>query len=121
MRDHGVDMPDPDPNGPLTVKGNPGDQQAQMQAQEACKSFMPGGGTPPKLSPADVAKLAKYAKCMRQHGIDMPDPNAQGQVLQTSGPDGGQAGTMGMGPDNPQWAKADKACHKLRPSGMGVQ
>jgi hypothetical protein len=123
MRDHGVDMPDPDPNGPLTVKGHPGDEQAQQQAQEACKSFLPGGGDPPKLSPADVAKLQKYSKCMRQHGIDMPDPNAQGQVLQSAGPGSGddKAGTMDMGPDNPQWAKADKSCHKLLPSGMGPQ
>jgi hypothetical protein len=121
MRDHGVDMPDPDPNGPLTMKGNVGDQQNQMQAQEACKSFLPGGGNPPKMNPADVAKLQKYAKCMRQHGFDMPDPDSKGQVTQTMGPNNGgdQAGTFAVGPDNPQWAKADKACHKLLPSGMG--
>jgi hypothetical protein len=53
----------------------------------------------------------------------MPDPNSQGQVLQTDGPGNGddKAGTIAVGPDNPQWAKADKACHKLLPSGMGPQ
>jgi hypothetical protein len=123
MRDHGVDMPDPEPNGPIEIKSKPGDEQVQQAAQEACKSFLPYGGNPPKLSPADVAKLQKYAKCMRQHGFDMPDPNSQGQVLQSDGPGSGgdKAGTMVVGPDNPQWAKADKACHKLLPSGMGPQ
>ena len=125
MRDHGVDMPDPDPNGPITIKGSagPGDQDTMQKAQEACKQYMPNGGNPPKLSPKDVAKLAKYSKCMRDHGIDMPDPDAQGRVLQTAGPASGgdQAGTFAMGPDNPQWAKADKACHSLMPKGMGQQ
>jgi hypothetical protein len=53
MRDHGVDMPDPDPNGGglrINSSGGPAmgpDDPTFKAAQEACKDKLPGalGGT----------------------------------------------------------------------------
>src|SRR5689334_19406100 len=52
MRDHGVNMPDPDPNGQI-------DKNAQVDrnspafrtAAEACKQFLPYGGDLSKMDP----------------------------------------------------------------------
>lgn len=49
-----------------------------------CREFLPDGGTLAPLSPDELAKVQKYAKCMRGNGVpDFPDPNAAGDF----GPD----------------------------------
>lgn len=92
MRDHGIDMPDPQidsSNGGMTVQigtANGGDAgsgptKAQMQAaQTACDHLLPtlSGKNPGELSAADQDKALAYAKCMRDHGVDMPDPKFDG-------------------------------------------
>lgn len=75
MREHGVDMPDPGANGEMKISGGPGDEDKMNKANEACKSLLPNGGKPKPLSPEDLDKMRKTAKCMRDHGIDMPDPD----------------------------------------------
>jgi hypothetical protein len=76
MRDHGVDMPDPDPNGggglrKLSRNQNPG---TLSKALDACRSV-----APPALRNPDDPKIqeafGKFAKCMRDHGVDVPDPD----------------------------------------------
>jgi hypothetical protein len=92
MRDHGVDMPDPQVDsttGGMTVQigsANGGDAgtgptKAQMEAaQTACSHLLPtlSGKNPGEISAEDQDKALAYAKCMRDHGVDMPDPKFDG-------------------------------------------
>lgn len=86
MRDHGIDMPDPEP-GPkgLTIpeasgppKGAPG-FEANLEklgvAQQACEGLAPPGWfSDGPQSKEDLENGLKFAKCMRDHGFDYPDP-----------------------------------------------
>lgn len=129
MRGHGVDIPDPQTAGDgrgnvgfsIKVTPGPGDNpinpdSAQFkQAQEACKKLLPNGG---ELSPAQQAQARqnalKFARCMRDHGIDIPDPQANngGLVIRRSGP--GSPGDGGnVNPDDAKFQAAQKACQSL--------
>jgi hypothetical protein len=59
----------------------------------------------------------KFAKCMRDQGIDMPDPTRAGGggILQKMG----GPGRRDRGPDDPKMKAADKACAKYRSLGGG--
>jgi hypothetical protein len=108
MRDNGVDMPDPDPNsggmGRVTaMQDGSADMEKMNKAHEACRHLLPNGGKPKPLSPEDLDKQRKIAQCMREHGVDMPDPT----------PEGGGAVTLGEGTDMEAMKKASEAC------GMG--
>ena len=111
MRANGVDVPDPEAGGgiKMTAKGGPGqdgDLKKFQAAQEKCRSLMPNGGQPPKLSPADVAKMREFAKCMRAHGVNMEDPGDDGGIRVT------ETGGAGKQLDD---QSAQKACQKLMP------
>src|SRR3982751_506444 len=71
MREHGVDMPDPDPDGRVTIamSGGPQNKSQLDAAQAACKQYLPNGGTPPSMSPEDIDQMRKFAQCMRDHGV----------------------------------------------------
>ncbi|MFC8450146.1 hypothetical protein [Kitasatospora sp. NPDC057223] len=96
MREHGVDMPDPGSN--LTGTGTGAGDQASPgsvgtlgaggtidvgggdEAYQSCRQFLPNGGQPQKLSAEETAQQVRFAKCMREHGVDFPDPAADGQA-----------------------------------------
>ncbi|WP_433053011.1 hypothetical protein [Dactylosporangium sp. CS-033363] len=77
MREHGVDVPDPGPDG--SIQFNPdaagGDRSKAVAAASACQQYLPNGGTLENLSPDQLEQARAFAKCMREHGIDMPDPD----------------------------------------------
>ncbi|MEU6430354.1 hypothetical protein ABZ860_31050 [Microbispora sp. NPDC046973] len=83
MREHGVDVPDPDADGRVRIMGKKGDEAAMQKAMQACQHFMKDavgdklGGDDPEARD----RMVKFAQCMREHGIDMPDP-APGQGIQ---------------------------------------
>src|SRR5689334_4174604 len=125
MRDHGVDFPDPQRVGAggikLTAKNiNPNDPNTKA-AQKACQKYMEVGGgetlDPQKRAQLQQAAL-KYARCMRQHGVDMPDPKMTGKgglTFQAGGPgakkqSSGPSGKLGADPDSPAFKSADSAC-----------
>jgi hypothetical protein len=124
MRDHGVDFPDPQRAGSggikLTAKNiNPNDPKTKA-AQQACQKYMQIGGGE-TIDPARRARLQeaalKYARCMREHGVDMPDPkfSGNGGLTFQAGPGGGKKssgprGGLGANPDSPKFQAADKAC-----------
>jgi hypothetical protein len=131
MRDHGVDTPDPQRVGSggikMTMKAGPGTDNAKVQAaQKDCQKYMKiGGGR--AVSAAEKAKVQNsmlaYAKCMRQNGVNMPDPkfssSGGGSTFQLGGPSK-KGGTTGPNPDSPAFKKADQACHgKLADLGKG--
>jgi hypothetical protein len=144
MRQHGVDMPDPTftdngnggggfairQAGPGAVGARPADATLQA-AQTACQPIMDKAQQDmPRPSPQEQAKMRdqalKFAKCMREHGVDMPDPtfdsnggarirvNAGGP--NSGGSSGGGSVTNGGGAappppgDNAKMDAAAKAC-----------
>ncbi|MBE3012705.1 hypothetical protein IL992_26450 [Microbispora sp. NEAU-D428] len=76
MREHGVDMPDPDPDGRVRIMSKKGDEASMQKAMQACQHFMKDavgdklGGDDPQARD----RMLKFAQCMREHGVDMPDP-----------------------------------------------
>jgi hypothetical protein len=57
-----------------------------------------------------TADGAKYAACMRKHGVtNFPDPNGQGVIAIHSG--------MGIDPGSPAFMSARASCEKLLPNG----
>jgi hypothetical protein len=134
MRDHGVDFPDPQRVGQGAIKLtgrniNPNDPSTKT-AQKACQKYMQIGGGE-TVDPAKRAALQEaglnYARCMRQHGVDMPDPQMSGKggVTFQAGPGAknqaaGPSGKLGVNPDSPAFKTADKACnHFLGAIGGG--
>jgi hypothetical protein len=55
--------------------------------------------------------MLEYAQCMRDHGIDMPDPefDENGGGFSVTG----EAGPGGKGPGSDEWAAADEACASI--------
>jgi hypothetical protein len=114
MRDHGVDMPDPDPNGGLSIQIGAGDKAKFGAAQEACKSMLPNGGVPPTPSAEDLEKARQFAQCMRDHGVtDFPDPDPNAGGIRINGD-----ANSDLNPDNPTFKAAQEACNSLMP-GIG--
>jgi hypothetical protein len=125
MREHGVDMPDPviGANGGMTTTiGGPGSKQLDPKvvqaANEACKALMPknlgpGGG---ELTAEQKDAMLDFAKCMRDHGVDMADPDFSGGgfSIQIASGDG----KTGISPDDPIFKAADQACRSIMEKAM---
>ena len=121
MREHGIDMPDPqvDDQGRVRVRvGGPGgggrpDPKKLDEAQKACGRLMGGGDGAGQIDPEERDAMVAFARCMREHGIDMPDPTGDGLVMRKDddrGPD----------PSSEQFQAAEKACdHHLATLGRG--
>jgi hypothetical protein len=77
MREHGQNVPDPDPNSPnLSLTPPSGGPSSQWNAaMQACRHLLPGGGAPQAPDPRELEGLRAYAVCMREHGIEMTDPD----------------------------------------------
>jgi hypothetical protein len=121
MREHGIDMPDPEVEGGgrrpglRIVRGEQGadepDREKLEAAHKACEKHL--DGVVQNISPEDRAemqdKMVRFAACMREHGIDMPDPDFSG------GERGGfrqRIGSSDFDPDDPDFQKADEACRE---------
>jgi hypothetical protein len=122
MREHGVDMPDPETVGGggsgsggggvrITVTGAPG--AGMDAAMNACKDKLPNGGTPPSMSPEQQEQLRAFAQCMRDHGVDMPDPDPNSGGLRIS-----SSGGPAFGPDDPTFKAAQEACQEKLPGAL---
>ncbi|MEV0378801.1 hypothetical protein [Nonomuraea sp. NPDC050643] len=112
MREHGIPMEDPDPDGGggLTAIGQGSDKGKVQDALDACRAHAPFKDRK-ALDPEDVDQLRAFAQCMRDNGVDMPDPN----------PDGTLSGGAGRNfkRDDPQFKKAFEVCGKKFPK-MGA-
>lgn len=92
LRSHGLNVPDPSPNGGTAggsgggVAGGRGgrfralrDSPSFRAAMQACAKYRAAAFPLRSLSPAQRAQfrqgLVKFAQCMRSHGIDIPDPS----------------------------------------------
>jgi hypothetical protein len=107
MREHGIDMPDP-VNGRFQFRDERGDQEKMEEAQEACADILED--VAPPLDEEEQAELQEallaFARCMREHGIDMPDPQFEqgGGALQMM-PEGTE--------DDPDFEEAQEACQPI--------
>jgi hypothetical protein len=119
MRAHGVDIADP--KGPGLSFHVTGHNTAQMEAaQKACGHFLQGTVKPP--SAAEQAKVRdnalKFAKCMRAHGVDFPDPRFSGGkiMMEVPGAGGGKPN-----PNDPTLQAAQRVCqHFMGPPPPGA-
>lgn len=91
--------------GPPAPGGKQGPPPAFKAAQGACRRYAPTGPFE-NLSPAQKAeekqKAVEFARCMRSHGVDVPDPGASG-VLELSNID----------PQSATFQSAQNACNHL--------
>jgi hypothetical protein len=74
-------------------------------------------GTAKKASASDLEKMRKFAKCMRDNGVDMRDPTDDGRVeIHVSAEPGGSG--PGKAPKtNGKAEAAQKKCAHLMPNG----
>jgi hypothetical protein len=119
MREHGIDVPDPQFNarGGTEIRvGGPGfnpDSEKFRKAQEECGTPF-GREGPPALSDEERQQfqdtMLEFAKCMREHGVDMPDPEF--------GEGGRGVFRMGPGPgasagESKTFEEAQEACQPI--------
>ena len=133
MREHGVDMPDPQPGqqglviGGTTTKGPNGtksvgidpDDPATKKALAACQEEVGEIGQEPSPQEQEEFKedALAFAECMREHGVDMPDPQFDGEghvKMRIGGP-----GAGGPSPESPAFQQAQETCQSKLPNGKG--
>jgi hypothetical protein len=121
MREHGINAEAATgPEGGHGLKISPGkaggSPQALEAAQNACQRYRPAQGKPVNLSPQQKVEreeaVRKFAKCMREHGIEV-EALTQGGAIRI-GIHGGP-GSGGPNPESPSFQAAQKACQSLLP------
>jgi len=130
MRDNGVDMPDPqvveDGDGRMGFSvGGPGggtapSKDAFEKADAVCRHFLASivqdkGG--PQMSAEDQDKVLQFARCMREHGVDMPDPDFSGGGVMIKGGPGEDSSGPKFDPSSKEFQAAQDACQSLLPGG----
>ncbi|PSL56309.1 hypothetical protein B0I31_10358 [Saccharothrix carnea] len=107
MRDNGVDVPDPEPGGKSGGFGKVDRTDPDFdRAREACRAFLPGGGDLSELDPEKLEQLRVFAQCMRDNGVDVPDPD----------PNGGKLSGLGsIDRNSPAFRAALDACREKLP------
>jgi hypothetical protein len=121
MRSHGIkDFPDPQVGAggavKLQFKAGPGspDPQKMGKAQEACRHLIAAGEK--KLSPQERVEreeqVNKFARCMREHGVNVHASTAGGGAQIQIRPGGGGGGPN---PESPSFQAAQKAFQGLLP------
>ena len=119
MRKNGADVPDPRPGDRGFVIGPEADQSVDERtfrdADEKCRHLL-RDAEPPQLSEEEKRRaqeeMLRFARCMREQGIDMPDPKFDergGLSMQIGGP-GSE-----LDPQDPDFQKAQRACEQHMP------
>jgi len=114
---HGLKINGPKSGGPSTIKG----PAAMEAAEQACKKYRPEEQKA-NLSPQEKVERAeqveKFAKCMREHGIEVHASSSEGHIsIQIHG----GPGSGGPNPGSPAFQKAQNSCQGLLPfKGKGL-
>src|SRR5262249_42309951 len=118
MRAHGGNQPDP-----RHIPGHAGlslvpaaPPPPRRAATAACTHFLQPiiQRKTAAMTPARIAALASYARCMRSHDIAMLDPTSSGQVNLGTVP----GISSNFGRNSAQFRGADAACRHLLPAGI---
>ncbi|MDR0433050.1 MAG: hypothetical protein LBH48_07065 [Bifidobacteriaceae bacterium] len=86
MREQGVEMDDPSPEGGIRLRVSPETEELVQAAQEICQPIMeqaaPDTARDSQRDEAQYEKLLAAAQCMRDKGYDYPDPemDANGRI-----------------------------------------
>jgi hypothetical protein len=114
MRQHGIDMPDPQLEGNnvgLQLPSGAQEKSPKFQAAwQACRRYAPNGGQPQRPSAQERQQALAFARCVRQHGINLPDPKFTADDIDQQLP-------PGMRRDDPRLTAAEQACQKYLPNG----
>ncbi len=107
MREHGVEVPDPGDDGMVVIgPGQGGSAQDVAEPVEACRQYAPGlGPSGGQMSQEDQDRMLAFARCMREQGVDVPDPQPGGGVQIPLGD--------GLEPGDPRLKKAQEACREF--------
>lgn len=121
LREHGVDAEAQSrPGGGHGLKVSGANPAAMQAAEKACARYRPERQSgPSRFSPQEKVeldeRLERFAKCMREHGVEVEASVAGGQ------PHINVHATRGGGgppqPESPAFQAAQKACSKLLPGG----
>jgi hypothetical protein len=121
MRDNGVNMPDPSAEGGkqvFKVGGDSGISPEKFEtATKACEKYRKD--IRPQLTEEEQQEFKEqalaHARCMREHGIDFPDPtfDAEGGARVRLGSDSGDK----LNPESPKFKAAEEACGHLMGKG----
>jgi hypothetical protein len=116
LREHGVNVPDPDPGGRPGQGGGMEalhgvDRQKLDDALNACRQYSGGAIAHEGLSEQDKQQLLDYTRCLRGQGVDIGDPDP----------------TTGLPPvqdlarlrADPNLDQARKACTRQQPDFLG--
>jgi hypothetical protein len=115
MREQGIDFPDPTtgPNGMTRIKPPTGADEGDPRmekARKACAKHL-AQGAPQEVSDQERAEMQRaglrFARCMREQGVEFPDPGADGQVLVDP--------SSGVDPSDPRFKRAEGACRDELP------
>ena len=117
MRQHGIsDFPDPDSQGHMQIRITPGSDMDPNNpqfkaAQKACAKYQERAvGHFDKAQEQRMQQAAlNYARCMRAHGVNFPDPQFDGGKI--------TMGARNLNPNDPNMRAANQACQKLMPGG----
>ncbi|MFI0449542.1 hypothetical protein [Actinomadura sp. 6N118] len=105
MREHGVDMPDPKPGEAsqgIAIGGNGASPEKIEKALKSCRNVA-GIPEPQPISQEQKDRMLKFARCMRQHGVNMPDPKFNGGAMAAQRAPRSEA-------EKEKFEKANKAC-----------
>lgn len=112
LRGRGMDVADPEPargGGAVSAVRVPEPRTAaEERAVQACAHLLPPAGSQSERAGADAGlrdALLAHARCMRDHGVDHPDPRFL--------PDGGIDIATPPGAGSPAFAEAQEACKHL--------
>lgn len=112
LKDHGVDVPEPQPGKPLRIEAGPG-EDTKRDAIEACAPDLPApSDVPAPGSAGNPEDFKQFSQCMRDHGLsDFPDSTEKGLVVERGdvGPD--------VHPGDPKFDSAREACEGELPPG----
>lgn len=116
LRDHGIDAEvRPGGHGLKIMPGADRSAAAAEAAEKDCARYRPAPqtGTPSPQQRVEIEETTRrFAKCMREHGVELkvsPDGNIEIHA------GGGSRGAPN--PENPAFRAAQAACQKLLPGG----
>jgi hypothetical protein len=112
MREQGIDFPDPQAGGKGLARIGEGTSPEEMRdAEKACEKYRKDI-KPPELSEEQQQKFKDaalaHARCMRDHGIDFPDPTFSENGRATI-----KLGKGDVDPQDPDFKAAEKDCQKI--------
>jgi hypothetical protein len=126
MRDHGIDMPDPETTGgggggAVRIGGRGENPEEFQAAMEECNEFLEAAGNfRGEPDPEQFDKMLEFAQCMRENGIDMPDPQQGGGIRIQRNDDGNVTNGEGViDPESPEFQAAEEACRPILGDDFG--